>query len=49
MKFVAVEDIAAPLDQVWPHVSDLEGFERRATRRAGRVTRTPPGPAGQGA
>lgn len=48
MKFVAVEDIAAPVDRVWPHVADFEGFQRLASRRTGPVTRTPPGPPGAG-
>ncbi|SFI94435.1 SRPBCC family protein [Jannaschia pohangensis] len=48
MKFVATEDIAAPIDVVWARVSDLEGFEARARDRVTGLVRTPPGPAAQG-
>lgn len=48
MKFVATEDIAAPIDHVWAQVSDVDAFERRARRRVGTVERRPPGPAGKG-
>lgn len=48
MKFVATEDIAAPIDTVWARVSDLEAFERRAAKRMGGIRRTPSGPAAQG-
>lgn len=48
MKFVATEDIAAPIETVWAQVADLEGFEARASRRVGGITRTPPGPAAEG-
>lgn len=48
MKFVATEDIAAPIDAVWARVSDLEGFEARAKQRVSGLARTPPGPATQG-
>ncbi len=43
MKFVAVEEIASPIDQLWPHVADFESFEERVAQRIGSVTRTPPG------
>lgn len=48
MKFVAVEDVAAPIDHVWRRVSDLEMYERRITKRVDNVERVPPGPAGLG-
>ncbi|MEM7641179.1 MAG: SRPBCC family protein [Pseudomonadota bacterium] len=48
MKFVAVEDVAAPIEHVWARVSDTDMFERRIARRVGRVDRVPPGPAGAG-
>lgn len=48
MKFVATEDIAAPIDTVWARVSDLEGFEDRIGKRVGQIARIPPGPPGQG-
>lgn len=48
MKFVAVEEIAAPIDQLWPHVADFESFEERAAQRIGAITRTPPGMPGEG-
>ncbi len=48
MKFVAVEDIAAPIDHVWSRVSDVETFETRMSSRAKNVTRTPSGPPGEG-
>lgn len=48
MKFVAVEDIAAPIDLVWSRVADLEEFEARARDRIGAIKRTPPGPPAQG-
>ncbi|MCK0169159.1 SRPBCC family protein [Jannaschia sp. S6380] len=48
MKFVATEDIAAPIEFVWSRISDLETFERRARKRVGTIERRPPGPAGKG-
>ena len=48
MKFVANEDIAAPIETVWAQVSDLSAFEVRARDRVGPVRRTPPGPPGEG-
>ena len=48
MKFVATEDIAVPIADVWTQVSDLEAFETRAEHRVGPIDRTPPGPPGQG-
>ncbi|MEM7488625.1 MAG: SRPBCC family protein [Pseudomonadota bacterium] len=48
MKFVAVEDIAAPIDHVWAQVADVDRFEARMARRVGRIDRRPPGPAGPG-
>lgn len=48
MKFVANEDIAAPVDTVWAQVSDLAAFEARARARVGAIHRTPPGPPGEG-
>ncbi|GIT89762.1 hypothetical protein JANAI62_07530 [Jannaschia pagri] len=44
MKFVATEEIAAPMDVVWRRVTDFDGFEARISARAGSVTRTPQGP-----
>ncbi|MFO6465773.1 SRPBCC family protein [Jannaschia sp. KMU-145] len=43
MKFVAVEDIAAPIEHVWARVSDLDRFEARIASRVGRMTRSPDG------
>ncbi|MEM8850536.1 MAG: SRPBCC family protein [Pseudomonadota bacterium] len=48
MKFVAVEDVATPIEHVWSRVSDTEMFERRIASRVGQVDRVPPGPAGAG-
>ena len=48
MKFVAVEDIAAPIDHVWTRVADIDRFEGRLKRRVGRIERRPPGPAHPG-
>ncbi|SDZ19160.1 Polyketide cyclase / dehydrase and lipid transport [Jannaschia faecimaris] len=48
MKFVATEDVAAPIDAVWARVCDLEAFERRAAQRVGGIRRNPSGPPGQG-
>ena len=48
MKFVAVEDVAAPIALVWSHVADLEAFEDRARARIGAIQRRPPGPPAQG-
>ncbi|WP_371156904.1 SRPBCC family protein [Jannaschia sp. 2305UL9-9] len=48
MKFVATEEIAAPIDVVWARVSDFEAFERRAAGKAGQVSRSPEGPAKAG-
>ncbi|MEM8824631.1 MAG: SRPBCC family protein [Pseudomonadota bacterium] len=44
MKFVAVEDIAAPVEHVWRRVSDVETFEARMAARIGKIDRVPPGP-----
>lgn len=48
MKFVATEDIAAPIDTVWARVADLEGFEARARKGADGINRSPPGPPAEG-
>ena len=48
MKFVAVEDIAAPAQTVWARVSDFDSFERRVSGKAGDIRRTPEGPARPG-
>ncbi|CTQ33716.1 SRPBCC family protein [Jannaschia rubra] len=48
MKFVATEDISAPIDRVWSRVSDIEGFEMRLRSRVDGLTRTPPGPPAEG-
>ncbi|MGB3409526.1 MAG: SRPBCC family protein [Jannaschia sp.] len=48
MKFVAVEDISAPIETVWAKVSDFDGFQRRVSARAGDIRRTPDGPVSQG-
>jgi len=39
MKFVAKDDIEAPIDFVFAQVSDFDAFERAATRRGARVRR----------
>ncbi|WP_179378630.1 SRPBCC family protein [Jannaschia marina] len=48
MKFVATEDIAAPIESVWARVSDLESFEARAKPRVAGLQRVPPGPPAAG-
>ena len=48
MKFVATEEVAAPIEAVWARVSDFDGFETRAAARAGPIERRPPGPASKG-
>lgn len=48
MKFVAVEDISAPIETVWARVSDFDGFQRRVSGKAGDIRRTPDGPVGPG-
>ena len=48
MKFVATEDIAAPIDAVWSRVSDLDRFERRLSARVDGLARSPDGPAAPG-
>jgi len=40
MKFVAKDDIEAPIDFVFAEVSDFEGLQRAAIRRGAKVTRT---------
>ena len=45
MKFVAVEDIAAPIDTVWARVSDIDRFESRLGGRVSDLSRSPEGPA----
>ncbi|MEM9794896.1 MAG: SRPBCC family protein [Pseudomonadota bacterium] len=44
MKFVATEEIAAPIDHVWRRVSDLEVFEDRFRKRVRGLSRDPAGP-----
>lgn len=48
MKFVATEDISAPLDHVWACVTDFDRFEDMAAKRAQRLERQPRGPVVQG-
>lgn len=48
MKFVAVEDISAPVETVWARVSDFDRFERMVSGKAGDIRRSPNGPAGVG-
>ncbi|UWQ22803.1 SRPBCC family protein [Jannaschia sp. W003] len=48
MKFVATEDIRAPLDLVWDEVSAIERWEGLIRRGADRLERQPPGPPGPG-
>ena len=47
MKFVATEEIAAPIEEVWAAVTDFDAFEARLSRRA-EIERRPPGPAALG-
>ncbi|MEL6464689.1 MAG: SRPBCC family protein [Pseudomonadota bacterium] len=42
MKFSTREDVAAPIDQVFAALSDLDMFERQAMRRGAEVQRTRP-------
>lgn len=48
MKFVAIEDIAAPASHVWTRITDFDRFEKRIAGKAGRVERIPSGPVQQG-
>ncbi|WP_299813901.1 SRPBCC family protein [uncultured Jannaschia sp.] len=47
MKFVATEEIAAPVEDVWAAVTDFDAFEARASQRVS-LERRPPGPASLG-
>ena len=44
MKFVATEDIAAPVEAAWARIADFDRFEDRIGRRVEGLTRSPPGP-----
>ena len=44
MKFSAREDIEAPLDRVYAHVTDFAGFERQLLRRGADVRRVDAAP-----
>lgn len=44
MKFSTREDIEAPIEHVFAHISDFANFERRALRHGGNVVRIDGGP-----
>jgi uncharacterized protein YndB with AHSA1/START domain len=48
MKLTATEEIAAPIDAVWRHLTDFDRFESVIARRGGKAERLDDGPAGPG-
>jgi len=49
MKLSTREDIEAPIDYVYDHVTDFKALERRAIRQGAQVTRRSEGPITAGA
>jgi carbon monoxide dehydrogenase subunit G len=48
MHFTATEEVAAPIDTVWRHVSDFDRFEAAIRGRGGKAERQESGPVGPG-